>query len=63
VVGARAQSGFHSYAELFGGGQAVDRVRGQNVPKVGPTLDYLGAPVLASSLYASSHSYSSFFHR
>lgn len=33
----------YSFNELFGGGQAVDRVRGQNVPKVGPTLDYLGA--------------------
>jgi hypothetical protein len=32
----------YSFAELFGGNQAVDRVRGQNVPKTGPTLDYLG---------------------
>ena len=31
------------FTELFGGQQAVDRVRGQNMPKVGPTLDYLGA--------------------
>ena len=31
-----------SFAELFGGNQAADRVRGQNVPKTGPTLDYLG---------------------
>jgi dolichyl-diphosphooligosaccharide--protein glycosyltransferase len=30
------------FSELFGGGQAVDRVRNQQVPKVGPTLDYLG---------------------
>ena len=33
---------FNSFAELFGGNQAVDRVRGQQVPKAGPTLDYLG---------------------
>lgn len=32
-----------SFAELFGGNQAVDRVRGQQVPKTGPTLDYLGS--------------------
>ncbi|KAI0317226.1 Oligosaccharyl transferase STT3 subunit [Amylostereum chailletii] len=32
---------FYRYAELFGGGQAMDRVRGQQMPKVGPTLDYL----------------------
>lgn len=31
-----------SLAELYGGNQAVDRVRGQQVPKTGPTLDYLG---------------------
>ena len=29
------------FAELFGGTQASDRVRGQPLPKVGPTLDYL----------------------
>lgn len=39
----------YSFNELFGGGQAVDRVRGQNVPKVGPTLDYLGALIYGSS--------------
>ncbi|KII85991.1 glycosyltransferase family 66 protein [Plicaturopsis crispa FD-325 SS-3] len=32
---------YYRFAELFGGQQAVDRVRGQNVPKIGPTLDYL----------------------
>jgi hypothetical protein len=37
------------FAELFGGGQAVDRVRGQNVPKVGPTLDYLGMCIVLPS--------------
>jgi dolichyl-diphosphooligosaccharide---protein glycosyltransferase len=39
-------SGFfdHRYGELFGGGQkAPDRVRNQQVPQPGPTLDYLGA--------------------
>lgn len=30
------------FAELFGGGPAMDRVRQQTMPKVGPTLDYLG---------------------
>ena len=45
----------HSFAELFGGNQAVDRVRGQQVPKTGPTLDYLGKlplphPFLAADL-------------
>jgi len=32
---------FYRYNELFGGAQAMDRVRNQVVPKVGPTLDYL----------------------
>ncbi|KAF7317753.1 hypothetical protein MKEN_00863100 [Mycena kentingensis (nom. inval.)] len=32
---------YYRFAELFGGGNALDRVRQQNVPKVGPTLDYL----------------------
>jgi dolichyl-diphosphooligosaccharide---protein glycosyltransferase len=31
-----------SFSELFGGGQAQDRVRGQMIPNPGPTLDYLG---------------------
>jgi len=32
---------YYRFAELFGGGQATDRVRQQQVPKIGPTLDYL----------------------
>ncbi|KAJ7643295.1 oligosaccharyl transferase STT3 subunit [Mycena polygramma] len=32
---------YYRFHELFGGGQATDRVRNQQVPKVGPTLDYL----------------------
>jgi len=32
---------YYRFNELFGPGQAVDRVRQQNVPKEGPTLDYL----------------------
>ncbi|KZT07345.1 glycosyltransferase family 66 protein [Laetiporus sulphureus 93-53] len=32
---------YYRFAELFGGNQALDRVRGQQMPKVGPTLDYL----------------------
>ncbi|TFK34015.1 oligosaccharyl transferase STT3 subunit [Crucibulum laeve] len=32
---------YYRFAELFGGNQAMDRVRQQQVPKVGPTLDYL----------------------
>ncbi|KAF8921010.1 Oligosaccharyl transferase STT3 subunit-domain-containing protein [Mucidula mucida] len=33
---------YYRFAELFGGsGQAMDRVRNQQIPKVGPTLDYL----------------------
>jgi len=32
---------YYRFAELFGSNQAPDRVRGQNVPKTGPTLDYL----------------------
>lgn len=32
---------YYRFAELYGGQQAVDRVRQQQVPKVGPTLDYL----------------------
>lgn len=33
---------YYRFAELFGGQQAVDRVRGQNIPINGPKLDYLG---------------------
>ncbi|KAI0074492.1 oligosaccharyl transferase STT3 subunit [Panus rudis PR-1116 ss-1] len=32
---------YYRFAELFGGNQPVDRVRGQHLPKTGPTLDYL----------------------
>ncbi|KZT21014.1 glycosyltransferase family 66 protein [Neolentinus lepideus HHB14362 ss-1] len=32
---------YYRFAELFGGGQVVDRVRQQYLPKQGPTLDYL----------------------
>ncbi|KAF8888112.1 oligosaccharyl transferase STT3 subunit [Infundibulicybe gibba] len=32
---------YYRFAELFGGSQPMDRVRQQQVPKVGPTLDYL----------------------
>lgn len=32
---------FDRFAELFGGNQGQDRVRQQQVPKVGPTLDCL----------------------
>jgi len=31
-----------SFADLFGGGPAQDRVRGQVIPNPGPTLDFLG---------------------
>lgn len=30
------------FNELFGDKEGTDRVRQQHVPKVGPTLDYLG---------------------
>ncbi|KAH9986656.1 Oligosaccharyl transferase STT3 subunit [Russula compacta] len=32
---------FYRFTELFGGGAAQDRVRGQVIPSPGPTLDYL----------------------
>ncbi|KAF8323525.1 oligosaccharyl transferase STT3 subunit [Cantharellus anzutake] len=32
---------YYRFAELYGGQQPVDRVRGQSLPTVGPTLDYL----------------------
>jgi len=31
---------YYRFGELFGPGQAQDRVRGQKLPAVGPTLDY-----------------------
>ncbi|EGN91742.1 glycosyltransferase family 66 protein [Serpula lacrymans var. lacrymans S7.3] len=34
---------YYRFAELFGGSQAQDRVRGQIMPQTGPTLDCLGA--------------------
>ena len=36
------------FSELFMGNQPVDRVRGQQLPVVGPTLDYLGKPEIKS---------------
>ena len=33
---------YYRFAQLFGGQQVVDRVRGQHMPLTGPTLDYLG---------------------
>ncbi|KAF8141449.1 glycosyltransferase family 66 protein [Boletus edulis] len=33
---------YYRFAELFGGQQPVDRVRGQNMPMNGPKLDYVG---------------------
>ena len=39
---SRTDPNSRRFAELFGGNQAVDRVRGQQMPKTGPTLDYLG---------------------
>lgn len=36
------------FNELFMGNTPVDRVRGQQLPLVGPTLDYLGK---SASLY------------
>jgi hypothetical protein len=38
------------FNELFGGGQAMDRVRQQNIHE-GPTLDYLGLFFYAIALY------------
>jgi len=32
---------YYRFAELFGGGPAQDRVRGQTIPNSGPTLDFL----------------------
>jgi len=32
---------YYKFNELYGGQPAVDRVRGQTMPSVGPTLDYL----------------------
>ncbi|KAN0132809.1 glycosyltransferase [Lactarius tabidus] len=32
---------YYRFAELFGNGNAQDRVRGQKIPSPGPTLDYL----------------------
>ncbi|GJJ11524.1 oligosaccharyl transferase stt3 subunit [Clathrus columnatus] len=32
---------YYRFNDLFGGSQAVDRVRNQRMPAVGPTLDYL----------------------
>ncbi|KAH9968414.1 Oligosaccharyl transferase STT3 subunit [Lactifluus volemus] len=32
---------YYRFSELFGGGPAQDRVRGQMIPSPGPTLDYL----------------------
>lgn len=38
---------YYRFAELYGGHPATDRVRGQQLPNQGPTLDTLGesAPV------------------
>ena len=41
------------FNQLFGGGQAMDRVRQQEVPKEGPTLDYLGLFLYAIAFIVS----------
>lgn len=46
-----------SFAELFGGNQAVDRVRGQQVPGAGPTLDYLGEQLRYDSVAEAEFAY------
>ncbi len=40
---------FVRFPELFGGGHAQDRVRGQMIAKPGPSLDYLGELALSRS--------------
>ena len=39
---------YYRFHELFGGHPAQDRVRGQRLPNVGPTLDTLGKSNSAS---------------
>jgi hypothetical protein len=42
-VAAGVQGGMYfSFVELFGGNDAIDRVRQQRIPKSGVALDYLG---------------------
>lgn len=43
------QLGFPSFPELYGGQNAVDRVRNQQIPKEGTTLDYLGTSSLRTN--------------
>ncbi|KAH0836799.1 glycosyltransferase family 66 protein [Lanmaoa asiatica] len=45
---------YYRFAELFGGQQPVDRVRGQHVPMNGPKLDYLGEWNSSQELRGSS---------
>ena len=33
---------YYRFADLFGGGKVSDRVRGVQLPAVGPTLDVIG---------------------
>jgi len=35
------KTSYYRFAEMFQGGRAVDRARGQDLPAQGPTLDYL----------------------
>lgn len=50
----RNANGYDRFAELYGGGQAVDRVRNQNMPLVGPTLDYLDEAFTSENWIVSS---------
>ena len=44
---------YYRFAELYGSNQAVDRVRQQQLPKVGPTLDYLDEAFTSENWIAS----------
>lgn len=48
-MGSIVDLAMRRFSELFGSQQPVDRVRGQQIPRQGPTLDYLGAYFLCPS--------------
>lgn len=63
TVGADKIVCYDRFAELFGGNQVMDRVRQQQLPSVGPTLDYLDEAFTSENWIVSlSPSFASRFH-
>ncbi|KAH9983656.1 Oligosaccharyl transferase STT3 subunit [Russula vinacea] len=48
---------YYRFADLYGGGQAQDRVRGQVIPNPGPTLDFLDEAFTSENWIVGFHAH------